>query len=48
MISVNLMEKLQISKKELTPIGVFRGAILEVTQPLGKVTLLVTIGTRNN
>jgi hypothetical protein len=48
LISVKLMEVLQISKKELTPTDAFRGAIPGATQPLGKVVLPVTFGTRDN
>jgi hypothetical protein len=47
-IFVKLMETLQISKKELTPTGAFRGAIPGATQTLGKVVLPVTFGMRNN
>jgi hypothetical protein len=48
LISIKLMEKLLISKKDLTPTDVFRGAFPGVTHPLGKVTLPVTFGMRNN
>jgi hypothetical protein len=48
LISVKLMDMLQISKEELVPTGPFRGAILGSTQPLGKVTLPVTSGARSN
>jgi hypothetical protein len=47
-IFVKLMETLQISKKELTPTGAFRGAIPGATQTLGKVVLPVTFGMRDN
>jgi hypothetical protein len=42
LISVKLMEKLQISRKELAAISAFRGAISCATQPFGKVVPLVT------
>jgi hypothetical protein len=48
LISVKLMEKLQISRKELAPTGAFRGAIPGATQPLGKVVLPVTFGAHDN
>jgi hypothetical protein len=48
LISVKLMEVLQISKRELTPTNAFRGAIPGATQPLGKVVLPVTSGKRDN
>jgi hypothetical protein len=48
LISVKLMEVLQISKKELTPTDAFRGAIPGATQPLGKVVLPITFGTHDN
>jgi hypothetical protein len=48
LISVKLMEKLHISKKELALTDAFRGAIPGVTQPLGKVVIPVTFGMRNN
>jgi hypothetical protein len=47
-ISVKRMEVLQISKKELTLIVAFWGAITGATQPLGKVVLPVTFRTRDN
>jgi hypothetical protein len=47
-ILVKLMEVLQISKRELTPTGTFRGAIPGATQPLGKVVLPITFGKRDN
>jgi hypothetical protein len=48
LISVKLMEVLQISKRELTPTGAFRGAILDATQPLGTVVLPVNFRSRDN
>jgi hypothetical protein len=48
LISVKLMEVLQISKRELTPTNAFRGAIPGATQPLGKVVLPVTFGKHDN
>jgi hypothetical protein len=48
LILVKLMEVLQISKRELTPTGTFRGAIPGTTQPLGKVVLPITFGKRDN
>jgi hypothetical protein len=47
LISVKLMEVLQISKKELTPTGAFRGAIPGATQPLRKVVLPITFRTHD-
>jgi hypothetical protein len=48
LISIKLMEVLQISKRELAPTGAFRGAIPGATQPLGKVVLQVTFEKRDN
>jgi hypothetical protein len=48
LISVKLMEVLQISKREFTPTDAFRGAIPGATQPLGKVVLPVTSRKRDN
>jgi hypothetical protein len=48
LISVKLMEVLQISKRELTPTVAFRGTIPGATQPLGKVVLPVTFGKHDN
>jgi hypothetical protein len=42
LISVKLMEKLQISKRELSPTGVFRGGIPGATRPLGKLVHVTT------
>ena len=48
LISVQLMEKLQISEERLEPTGSFQGVNPGSTQPLGKVALPVTFGTRDN
>ena len=46
LISTKLMAKLQITKTILAPTGPFRGVNLGVTQPLGKILLPVTFGTK--
>ena len=48
LISVQLMEKLQISEERLEPTGSFQGVNPGNTQPLGKVVLPVTFGTKDN
>ena len=42
------MTKLQITKTSLAPTGPFQGVNPGVTQPLGKILLPVTFGTKEN
>ena len=48
LISTKLMSKLQITEACLAPTGPFQGINLGTTQPLGKISLLVTFGTKEN
>ena len=48
LISTKLMDKLQISQERLEPTGSFQGVNLGITQPLGKITLPMTFGTKEN
>ena len=48
LISAALIGKLQVSREQLTPTGSFQGVNLGATQPLGKIVLPVTFGTRKN
>ena len=48
LISTKLMTKLQITKASLAPTGPFQGINPGTTQPLGKVLLPVTFGTKEN
>ena len=48
LISTDLLEKLQIPREQLTPTGSFQGVNVGATQPLGKIALPVTFGTRKN
>jgi len=42
------MDKLQISQERLEPTGSFQGVNPGITQPLGKITLPTTFGTKDN
>ena len=48
LISTDLLEKLQIPRERLAPTGSFQGINVGATQPLGKIALPVTFGTRKN
>ena len=48
LISTKLMDKLQISQERLEPTGSFQGVNPGITQPLGKITLPTTFGTKDN
>jgi hypothetical protein len=48
LISTDLLEKLQIPREQLAPTGSFQGVNVGATQPLGKIALPVTFGTRKN
>ena len=46
LLSVKLMEKLQLTEELLQPTGSFQGVNPGTTQPLGKIVLPVTFGSR--
>ena len=48
LISAALLAKLQVSREKLVPTGSFQGINVGATQPLGKIVLPVTFGTRKN
>ena len=48
LISTKLMTKLQITKTILAPTGPFQGVNPRITQPLDKILLPVTFGTKEN
>ena len=47
-LSTKLMAKLQITRSSLAPTGPFQGVNPGVTQPLGKILLPMTFGTKEN
>ncbi|KAM0822152.1 hypothetical protein ACQ4PT_071686 [Festuca glaucescens] len=48
LISTRVMENLQITEEQLSPTGPFHSVNPGTTQPLGKIMLSVTFGTREN